>query len=127
MQKVTFIVTFFILIAWNMTASASQAFLSGTEIVIDLKKIEIPNLKELTSAALTQKNNNFFSCEFAEELALNGQNVRVYKLSVRPLWLRFKFPLPWMVAINEAGEIIEINGAALVNGENVRVDFILDN
>ncbi|MDZ4661881.1 MAG: hypothetical protein SGJ18_09730 [Pseudomonadota bacterium] len=127
MGKVTFIVTLFIFFAWEREASASQAFLSGTEIVIDLKKMEIPQLKELISAAQQKTTNRYYSIELTKELLLNGQKIKVYYLKKRSLWLRFKFPLPWVVSVNENDKVIEINGAALIDGELKRVDFILDN
>ena len=86
MLKVTIIVTVFTLFAWGVPGAANQAFLSGTEIVIDLKKIEIPHEPELISAALMQKSNQYYSFNLFKEIFLNGQKIKVYFLNKRPIW-----------------------------------------
>lgn len=127
MRRVTFLVSTFINIAGFTGAKADQAYLAGTENVIDLKKIEVPQLKDMFSAVEEKKSNRFFTLKLNKELNLNGQKVIVYQLKKRFFWESYEYPLPWHVSVNEKGQVIEINGVAKVADKLEKVDLILSN
>ncbi len=127
MSKVTFIVTVFIFFAPFARSDANQAFLSGTEIVIDLKKVEIPHLAEMISAASSAKNNKYFSLKLVKEIVLNGQKVRVYNLRKLSLDQSLQFLFPWTVSVNDHSKVIEINGSARIDKRIKEIDLVMDN
>lgn len=127
MRRVPFIVTLIILFSGRGTLAATQAYLGGTEIVIDLKKVEIPNLKEMIESAESGRSNEYFLLEIEKKISLNGQKIKTYRLMVRPWFQRIQFSLPWLVSVNASAEAIEVNGPAVVDKKVVRVDLILDN
>lgn len=120
------IVTAFIIFANQVNSQAAQYYFSGTENVIDEKKITFPLREELEHLVLRGEKSKNLKVKKQKEFILNGTLHRVFEVEQRGVFARAKKPQPWFVALNDKNKIIEMNLDLMVGDESARVDIILD-